>query len=183
MKRRGKDALTGGTKDVSPQLLTASLTMTAANTFTSGSIVMPQNKFQSAKDTAIVVECLKIFFNLAEADANPAAAGSVLVASATLSTRQLTAILPGDSTVFGFCDKNIRGAFTAAGTYGTAYFDPYCMDVTDGDGHGVLIATDQIFLAMNTIGYTAAGGVVMKMLYRFKEISLPEYIGIVQSQS
>lgn len=61
-------------------------------------------------------------------------------------------------------------------------------DLTDGAGHGVLIATDSIWLtgfingAVPDIGTTAAVNVYAEILYRFKKVSLQEYIGIVQSQ-
>lgn len=56
------------------------------------------------------------------------------------------------------------------------------MDLTDKAGHGFLVATDQIYayiqsanLGDNVTGY-------MRVQYRFKEVTLQEYIGIVQSQ-
>lgn len=61
-------------------------------------------------------------------------------------------------------------------------------DLTDGAGHGVLIATDNIWLtafingAVPDIGTTAALNVFCEILYRFKKVTLQEYIGIVQSQ-
>jgi hypothetical protein len=59
------------------------------------------------------------------------------------------------------------------------------VDLTDGAGHGVLVATDNIFLG--TIQTSAAvpvvtGNVAMRILYRWKNVGLQEYIGIVQSQ-
>lgn len=63
-------------------------------------------------------------------------------------------------------------------------------DVTDGAGHGILVATDNIFVACNftvasvfsTTADTASGAASCNILYRFKEVALAEYIGIVQSQ-
>lgn len=64
-------------------------------------------------------------------------------------------------------------------------------DLTDGAGHGVLVATDNIFLTLQTAAtvvgasatITAATGFgECAILYRFKEVGLAEYIGIVQSQ-
>lgn len=61
-------------------------------------------------------------------------------------------------------------------------------DLTDGAGHGVLIATDNIWCtafingACPDIGTTASATIFADLLYRFKKISLQEYIGIVQSQ-
>lgn len=56
-------------------------------------------------------------------------------------------------------------------------------DLTDGAGHGVLVATDAIYLQIFTTGVanTSETG-RFRMLYRFKNVSLAEYIGIVQSQ-
>lgn len=62
--------------------------------------------------------------------------------------------------------------------------------MTDGAGHGVLVATDNIYLTLQTalssvIG-SSVGGIQgfgeAAILYRFKEVGLAEYIGIVQSQ-
>lgn len=52
----------------------------------------------------------------------------------------------------------------------------------------MLIATDNIWLtayingAVPDIGTTAALNVYCEILYRFKKVTLQEYIGIVQSQ-
>lgn len=63
-------------------------------------------------------------------------------------------------------------------------------DLTDGAGHGLLVATDNIFLSVQTtniafVGESAdsiVGFVAADLIYRFKEVALAEYIGIVQSQ-
>lgn len=66
---------------------------------------------------------------------------------------------------------------------------PNWADFTDGAGHGILIATDNIFLtivaqgaSIDGVSYNFAGQGRVDLLYRFKEITLQEYIGIVQSQ-
>jgi hypothetical protein len=58
------------------------------------------------------------------------------------------------------------------------------IDVTDGAGHGILVATDQIFVGGIEAGITLAGSSLMgaRIMYRWKNVSLTEYIGIVQSQ-
>lgn len=184
MAKRGRSSeLTGGTGDVSPQLLSVSLNMSAANTYTSSQVAMPQNKFQASPTHAVVIELLKVFWNLSEVDANPAAGGSLLVAWGQLSTTAKTAIDFGDPKVITIGEKVVRGAFSAGGSYAAVSQDPIVQDLTDGAGHGVLIGTDTAFVAMTTQGYVAAGNLNMKMLYRFKKISLAEYIGVVQSQS
>lgn len=57
------------------------------------------------------------------------------------------------------------------------------VDLTDEAGHGILVATDNIYAYLNTINtasHTLAA--TATITYRFKDVSLEEYIGIVQSQ-
>lgn len=61
-------------------------------------------------------------------------------------------------------------------------------DLTDGAGHGLLVATDNIWLTCQVgatapgLAITVSGLVVLDIFYRFKKVTLQEYIGIVQSQ-
>jgi hypothetical protein len=62
------------------------------------------------------------------------------------------------------------------------YMEPLVLDVTDGAGHGVLIATDSIYAQVNSANTATTNTVYFKLLYRFKEVNIIEYVGIVQSQ-
>jgi hypothetical protein len=74
----------------------------------------------------------------------------------------------------------VTNVFTAASAIN---FDAYFLDeLTDGAGHGLLLATDTIYLAMYSANKVTADNYVVKLAYRWKEVSLVEYIGIVQSQ-
>lgn len=59
-------------------------------------------------------------------------------------------------------------------------------DLTDQAGHGILVATDNValntFISINSNESYSTNGCVATIFYRMKEISLIEYIGIVQSQ-
>jgi hypothetical protein len=80
-------------------------------------------------------------------------------------------------------DHTVRNSFTAAGTGITDLVNsPRKWDFTDGAGHGILVATDNIFIQASTNGQNTASLFRFKILYRFKSVSLVEYIGIVQSQ-
>lgn len=174
--------MTGGTGDVSPQLLNMSTATSAANTFTQIEIGLPIPRFSQRKGKAIVVEMLKAFYNMPLKDNNYAAGGESSVAQAQVSTKSLAAIAFSDPTVFSFAEKEYRGAFTAAGTYSSVNLEPFQQDMTDGAGHGVLVATDSIFMGVNTSNFAGTGGFTVKLLYRWKEVNVEEYIGIVQSQ-
>lgn len=179
-----RDSLTGGTADVSPQLLSINLAQTVANTYAEASIAIPQSRFASNPTEAVVIEILKVFWNLGEPDTNPSAAGNLISIQANLSTRSSATLLGfGNPTVIDMSEKTVRGAFTAAGSYGMLGFEPQIHDLTDGAGHGVLVATDLLFVGVNTANFVAVSSVNLKVLYRFKRIGLAEYIGIVQAQS
>lgn len=183
MAKRRVDTLTGGTGDVSPQILTASITLTAANTFTEGTIALPQNRFQTRPDKAVVIEVLKIYWYMPDFDANPAAGGTILLARAQIGTASNTTIQFGNPKNLFAVEKSLQGAFTAAGTYGSFFSEPLVVDYTDNAGHGVLVAVDLAYFSATTAGMATAGVFPVKILYRFKEVTLSEYIGIVQSQS
>jgi hypothetical protein len=176
------DTLTGGTGDVSPQLLSATVTLSAANTYTSISIPLPVPRVGLRKGRAVIVEVLKVYFDSSTLDGNFAAGGASVNVSAQVSTVELTNIFFANPAVFAFYNKEYRGAFTATGTFGVINTEPYAFDLTDGAGHGFLVATDNIFLAALTNTFAGAATFNFKVLYRMKEVNLEEYIGIVQSQ-
>lgn len=174
--------MTGGTGDVSPQILTMAITMDAANTYKQTEIPLPINRFREKGKRVVVVEALKVYWDLGEFDANNIAGGNVGQITAQLSTASQTGYNPNFTQVFATASKCYRGAFTAGQSYQSVLFDPFTLDLTDGAGHGILLATDNIFLGITTINFVAASAATAKLLYRFKEVSLEEYIGIVQSQ-
>lgn len=60
--------------------------------------------------------------------------------------------------------------------------EPWTDNLTDGAGHGYLVATDYIFAQVGSQNTNAAQFVDIKILYRWKNVGLQEYIGIVQGQ-
>jgi len=59
---------------------------------------------------------------------------------------------------------------------------PKVIDLTDGMGHGILVASDYFFVQVDSDGIGAVITTYFKLLYRIKNVALTEYIGIVQSQ-
>lgn len=62
--------------------------------------------------------------------------------------------------------------------------NPIEFDLTDGAGHGILVAVDKFYAQIHStyVAWGGTGGIDFKFLYRFKKVSLAEYVGIVQSQ-
>jgi len=77
---------------------------------------------------------------------------------------------------------NINKKIPNQGSYGKVHKAITCTDLTDGAGHGILVATDTFQVAIQSQGYVAAQVYGFKILYRMKTVGLVEYIGIVQSQ-
>lgn len=176
--------LTGGTNDVSPQLMHFTGAQSGADASTTTSVAIPVQRLPSGT-RAQVMEVLKVYFMFPLFPAIASAAETQDTMTAFLSTVSFGTTLTvfSEPRVFAAYYKENKGAFTAAGTYmGPQPLEPFTLDLTDGAGHGILIATDNIFVQMNSTATGASNTVRVKILYRWKNISLAEYVGIVQSQ-
>lgn len=186
MKRRRDGTLTGGTGDVSPQFFNMSQTQSAADTTTTGTFPIPTQRLPTG-GKAQVMEVLRLFWNRTTMPASASVTEALDQISFTLSTTSFATTAPTlglaePRAVYARTDSN-RSAFTAGGTYMMQDVGANgVVDLTDGAGHGVLIATDNLFLQVASTGTGAANNVVLKLLYRWKNVSLQEYIGIVASQ-
>lgn len=179
---RRRDTLTGGTKDVNPQFMNLKVNETAANTFTQVAFPIPIQRLQN-QGRAQVMEVLKVFAEGTAIDTS-AAAQTLRALNAQMTTKSFTALQSfAEPTLFWRYNKEVLNSFTAGGTGLEAIEqEPRMMDLTDGAGHGILIASDNIYLAINCTNYAAAAGINVKILYRWKDVTIQEYVGIVQSQ-
>lgn len=169
-------ALTGGTSDVNPQLLNLTVTQTAADTSTTLEQPIPVPRFTAGKARSLVIEILWLQWNFANL---PNPNGVTVNFTGILSTAATAAVIT-DPRTFACIDFEIDSA--AAPTDAPYYPRTYRQYFHDGAGHGLLVATDAIFLTLASASTTAANTVNVKIAYRFKEVALAEYIGIVQSQ-
>jgi len=186
MKRGSGGGLTGGTGDVNPQFFNMSQTQSAADTTTTGTFPIPIQRLPQGGRSQ-VMEVLKIFWNRTAMPASASATEAADIIAFAISTTSFGTTTPingiaNPRVIYQRADTN-RSAFTAAGTY---MFQDVGqngnIDVTDGAGHGILVATDNIFLQVASTTTGAANTVDTKLLFRWKNVGLSEYIGIVQSQ-
>lgn len=181
--RTTRDTLTGGTGDVSPQLFYfPTLIMSAPNTYTDVALAIPVQRLAPNKNKSIVMEVLKVFWNFGSFDSNPGTSGTQAGIQGQLITSPLTILDPSNPAIIDYATRQWKGQTSVGGSYETVWIDPIVHDLTDGAGHGILVATDSIYLGLSTGGFIGASFANVKLLYRWKEVSLPEYIGIVQSQ-
>jgi hypothetical protein len=168
--------LTGNTGDVKPQLLSFSCTESAADTATTVTQAIPvlRNFSPDGGSRAQLIEVLKVWFVWPQTGA----ATSTRQAALSTKNKLVAAANLADADVFAFAFNGTR--FTTSGEIVADLVS--CVDLTDGDGNGILIATDNIYLQVSSTNTSAAQTVACKMLYRISGASVIEYVGIVQGQ-
>lgn len=181
--KRGRDSLTGGTGDVNPQWLSFNAVESGADTTTTASQTLPVQRLPTS-GRAQVMEVLKVLFNFTPFPATASATELVRYMQCAISTVSFSTTLTnlGEPRVFAGWKVQENAAFTAAGTYATIYPTTHVLDCTDGTGHGVLVATDNIYAQIASGNTSATNTCNIKILYRWKDVPLAEYIGIVQGQ-
>lgn len=185
MSRR---SLTGGTGDVKPQILTLDTPFTTnINRVVAAKIPLPVSRITSRGKRAQILEILKVWFypgldNIE--DANLVMAGQLstklIFPTESVATTPILANLCREPTVIASFMS--RGVFQTAGASNVIF--PVARDLTDNAGNGVLVATDNIFVTFGFVDLTIVDPVRMsvKILYRFVNVGIEEYVGIVQSQ-
>lgn len=165
--------LTGGTGDTNPQLLTTTITQPAADTAITTEIPIPIARFQQKKGKAIVFEVLGIAYYLTDFAA--------IAAQANVRCSLATADVTGVDAPQVFDQFRVDGIFATA--VGFQYYPlTQYVDLSDGAGHGFLVATDNIFATLQSTATGLANVITVKVKYRFKEVGLTEYLGIVAGQ-
>lgn len=157
--------LTGGTGDVNPQWMTTYLqTPGVSNQVQSTLVRLPVQRLPHGNKSQ-VIEVLKVEYIV-----NHSQAGKHAVAGIT--TQNV-------SSVINYADP--AAIHVAKINIDTAAENTMSFDLTDGAGHGVLVGTDNIYV-WGTWSDAAPINIYVRILYRFKNVGLKEYIGITQSQ-
>jgi len=184
-KRRRTESLTGGTGDVNPQYMHGHVTMATTDTPHTMSFAVPIVRLPQGGRVTIV-EVLKIFWQPAPWMLNTALQVRQIqyIAFSTVSFGNALRAEFNEANVFAYMKIEHEGAFTALGSMGAySHPTPLVYDLTDGAGHGFLLATDRIFVQADSDVMTPNINTNdFKILYRFKTVGLQEYVGIVQSQ-
>ena len=177
-KRSRGDTLTGGTRDVNPQLLVIQCAQTGADASTITASPLPIPRYPQQNGKQIVMEILSADYYLPP---NVVQANNGIVAILTTNPTVPASIPIGfaDPRALDFQERYLDVQSSVGITLVPVTFHH---DFTDEAGHGLLVATDNIYLAClsSTTGLTNT--IFARLSYRFKEVTLAEYIGIVQSQ-
>ena len=175
-------SLTGGTGDVKPQIMTVGLPFASAiNDYSAVEFAVPRI-IMGSRDSATVMEILKVWFYVGIEDASDASSRLAGALSTTqlhaqddpvsLITMAADAVAP---TVFAYAWVDRQGASFSLNL-------PLELDLTDNNGNGILVATDRIFVTTSMLANTSASTSSVKILYRMVNVGITEYVGIVQSQ-
>lgn len=187
MKRSRDGSLTGGTGDVNPQWFTTA-TQAIGSTYADTGTTIPRERLPYGSRSQ-VMEILKVQLIFSSTTTFTQTAATAESARIYLTTSSFGATEPTTSQQAGkvIAIKRIDllsvAAAPAASFQMIGLYD--MIDLTDSAGHGLLVATDQVFTGMIQTSAAipfAAGGVAWRIMYRWKNVGLQEYIGIVQSQ-
>lgn len=172
-KRRLNGSLTGGSGDVNPQYMHCSAVQSGADAATTTAFQIPIQRLQNA-GRAQVMEILKVFWwsdNATEID-------SQVAAYLTTQSFGATATNYGNTRMIDAFRKIM--VLTTSGQ--VVLESPSIHDLTDNAGHGFLVGTDNIYIQVVSATTSAANQIYCKILYRWKDVSTTEYVGIVQGQ-
>ncbi len=187
-RKNGGGSVTGGTGDVKPQWMTfATPAQGAADDYITASLATPIPRFGSTRGRSTVMEILRVdwYLNIADnADPNSINVGFLSTTQIRASGFACTAVTiaqdQANSRVFALAAVHQVTTVALAGGHNIY---PLSMDMTDGNGNGILVATDNLHVTGGNVAGTGVAGIfVAKVLYRLVNIGIAEYVGIVQGQ-
>lgn len=184
--KRSRGGFGGGTGDVNPQWFAAQGPGVSA-AYADTATVLPRERLPYGGKSQ-VMEVLKVQFVVdPAATLDVSAAGDALF---FLTTKSFGTTVPSLGQMGGtvICHKRIDVSFAGApATFQVSAALDSVIDLTDNAGNGVLVATDSIFVGFiqtagaKPITSAGTGKVAARIFYRWKNVALTEYIGIVQS--
>lgn len=182
MKRR-RNNNNNGRKDVFPNFLTGALRQTVTDTFVTNQVNTPIPRIQTTRSgqKATVMELLwiEMLFPTIE----------IAAPLANLTAQFVIGIVPNVILPFNnprvFAEKRLDTHATVEGASGKSGFkteQPFRYEMESTDGHGFLLAAESFHVGLFSANTTPnLNAVEWRMYYRFIDIPLSEFIGLVQS--
>jgi len=181
-----RDTLTGGTHDVNPQFITGKITYNGA-TGAWSAVALPTSRLPQT-GRAQVLEVLKVYVMSPTSDnGGQSPLNFIGLAFSTKQPSVATGSAVEDPSVFlyhyerlevGYNGMTATAAFDTARQLTASIGGTYVYDLTDGAGHGVLVGSDNVYVSALASG-AYSRSTVFKIMYRWKDVSLAEYIGMV----
>lgn len=165
------------TLDAYPNYLSGELIMSAANAFTTTRVNTPIPRLATSGRRPTVMEILWI-------DLQPSAL-DLIVDSDLVQCMFTTGGVP--TSMLGISDGSVIGKIvldTQLTTSGETILKlPIRIKLQSEDGYGQLLASDAFHVSASSTGQAAATVWQWRMYYRFVQVPVTEYIGIVQSEN
>ncbi len=188
MKRRrtNTDTLTGGTGDVKPQIFTMNSGVAGAiNDYAVTAHILPIPRFGTMKTKATVFELLWVDWYLAVENLldNQTVEFGYLTTSTSRTDGETTTVADMNTDILDpktFAYAMQGNSLLTSGVAAKVF--PIHIDLTDGAGNGMLVATDRLTVVGGGVGNALVGDYIAKIGYRMTNIGINEYVGIVQSQ-
>lgn len=183
MSKRKAPELTGGTGDVNPQWFSFVVLQTGNDAETTNTVDLPISPGQVSRgNKAVVIELLRVQFIWS---LDPTQSPSIPQRwAALLGTRAPVGALSASQSA---TDHIITDQFATiqagAGSTVLGRQASLMYDLTDGVGHGLIIASKSVAGHISTFNTGIANRVVIRMLYRYKEVGLTEFLTMSQFQS
>lgn len=170
-------SMTGGTRDMNPQWMHFITAQSAADTAAIREHALPVTRIPS-RGKVVIIELIKFSGNFADYGFTSGVAAqhmNFLLRTSSAIPTSYGLGLPGTFMAVGYrADGNANGAYSSP--------NQYEYDFTDGAGHGLLVASDKIYSYLHTQATGATNNMYWGLLYRFKAVTMTEYVGIVQGQ-
>jgi len=169
--------------DMYPQTLTITVKQATANTFTIVEVPLAINRLSVNEGMAWVIEICRVNWTSGIGMYNlTTAVTQSIVASLSTQEQSVTTDLT-DANVFWFARAGVNHReISAVGIAAVSFPRETQSDDLTSEGKGFLIGADQIYATFDTTGMASANTLVLKVFYRFREVGLAEYIGIVQGE-
>ncbi len=161
--------------DVNPQFVSEYCTMSGANTFTEKAITLPVNPGATVENGKVrVIELLKIYIGL---EVDTLAEDGYVAAQLTYKTQSSLAMT--EVAKWLYYSKRKMQLITSGGIM---YNVMDVVDFTDGNGNGILYGSQFLYFGVWSSGQGSVCIGNIKILYRFKDVSVEEFIGMTQQQ-
>jgi len=149
-KRRAGDSLTGGTHDVNPQVMNLQVTMSSNDAFTTVPVQMPINRLPGpAANSSIIIEILKVVWDTSLTIGSTAGTYSTIACLTTSPLTSLSDATKASPSMIDFYQEVVLNLGAATSVITSISSAPTYHDLTDGAGHGLLVATDKIYLSIS----------------------------------
>ncbi len=176
-----------GEIDQKPQYLTINLPAPAgADDYSVVIVQTPFTALVAPVGMATVMEILKVDWYIGMLDALDAQSthwGFLATNTNRLGNATSTLITEdqdrAQATTFGMVARHAN--FTTSGA--SNRLSPMSVDMTDGNGNGIIYAAAQFVAVTGAVANTAASGATCKMLYRLSFVNTEEYLGYLASQT